>query len=288
MSIRYVSHYFKDPIAKESFERYAIDIFNLDFFRWKEKGLWDDRYVPFSAFDGDKCVSSMCTYICDLIIEGIERRCIQLLTVGTLEAYRKKGIQRRLWTMIHECYSPECGTFLFTDDSAAGFYEKIGFKRVDEYSEIARLNPSGESDIKFVRLNMDQAEHYDIAYRISKERSFVSRRLGFKALNLLMFMFLYPYRNSGYYLPDLDCIVIAEDAEDRLRIHDIIASKMPAYHELEEFFCIFNKGEVEFLFHTDKLDVPVDRKLKITDDILLVDDNIALPDEPIFPYSIRA
>lgn len=288
MSLRYVSHYFNDPMAKESFERYAIDIFNLDFSRWKERGLWDERYVAFSAFEGNQCVSSMCVYLCDLIIEGIERKCIQLLTVGTLKEYRKRGIQRRLWSMIHDHYSPKYGAFLFTDDSAAGFYEKIGFKRIDEYTEIARLSPSRGIDFNFVRLNMDQAEHYEIAYRISKERSFVSNRLGFRALNLLMFMFLYFYRNSGYYLPDLDCIVIVEDTEDRLRIHDIIAKRMPVYKDLEDFFCTFKKREIEFLFHTDQLDISVDRKVKVTDSILLVDENISLPDEPIFPYSIRA
>ena len=225
LPLRYVSHYFGDPGAREAFKRFALAIFNLDFSRWEEKGLWDDRYVAFSAFEGRECISNMCAYLCDLMIEGRETQAVQLLTVGTLPAYRRRGIQRRLWSMIRNHYSPRHGVFLFTDEEAAGFYERIGFKRIREQTEIVRLGMPDRVETEFVRLDMEAPEHYRLAYRIGKQRAFVSKRLGHKTLNLLMFMLLYAYRDWTYYLPGLDCIVIAEEKADRLRLHDVIAGR---------------------------------------------------------------
>lgn len=100
MKIEYRSDYFDDPDAKASFERYAIAVFGLDFTRWKERGLWDDQYKPFSAFVDGECVASICVYPSDMKVDGKKKLGAQLLTVGTLPDYRKIGIQREIWKRV--------------------------------------------------------------------------------------------------------------------------------------------------------------------------------------------
>jgi len=134
------SDYFGDPEALAAFESYARAVFGLDFGLWKAKGLWDPGYVAFSAFAGDACVASLCVYPSEMRVAGARRRGAQLLTVGTLPEYRGRGIQHELWRAAAAWIDRRCDfAFLFTDDSTAGFYEKLGFRRLAEHAEVIPL-----------------------------------------------------------------------------------------------------------------------------------------------------
>ena len=55
--------YWADPIARRSFQRFLVEIHDLDLRAWESSGDWDDHYRPFSYFDGDgRVVSSVCVY----------------------------------------------------------------------------------------------------------------------------------------------------------------------------------------------------------------------------------
>jgi GNAT superfamily N-acetyltransferase len=291
MKIEYRSDYFDDPDAKASFERYAKRIFGLDFSRWKARGLWDDQYKAFSAFDGRECVASICVYPSDMRVGGAKKKGAQLLTVGTLPEYRSKGIQREIWRRVQAWIQHECDfTFLFTDDSAAGFYERLGLRRQPEYFDVVQCPQSeGHAGLRFKKLNLKQDGDYAIIERLAKEREMVSNRLGFFNPNLLLFMFLYIYRSWSYYLKDIDAVVVVEDKENRLRIHDIVAKKMPKLSDIETFLAQFEKQEIEFLFCTDHLNIDQPtRKRKVEEDLLFVSEDFELDGQFVFPYSIRA
>jgi GNAT superfamily N-acetyltransferase len=290
MKIEYRSDYFDDPFAKASFERYAKKIFGLDFGRWKARGLWDNRYKPFSAFIHGECVASICVYPSEMRVGGVKRKGAQLLTVGTLPEYRLQGIQKEIWKRAHAWIRQECDfTFLFTDESAAGFYQKLGLRRQPECFEAVRCpQPASHADLRFRKLNLEQDSEYAIIERLAKEREMVSNRIGFLNPNLLLFMFLYLYQRWSYYLEDIDTVIVVEETKDRLRIHDIVAKQMPRLSDIESFLAQFKKAEIDFLFCTDRLGVDHSKKRRVKDSLLFVSDDFELEGKFVFPYSIRA
>jgi ribosomal protein S18 acetylase RimI-like enzyme len=291
MNIDYRSHYFDDATAKASFKRYADRIFGLDFGRWEERGLWSDRYIPFSAFSGDECIASICVYGMNIIIEGRDETWAQLLTVGTLPEYRRRGIQRELWRRTQRWVQDNCShVFLFTDDSAAGFYEKLGFKRQPEYYDVIKLSSSSPStaELRFRRLDVEDNADFAILSRLADGREPVSNRLGFRNPKLLLFMLLYPFRDWIYFLPEMDTVIVAETSKERLRIHDILAVEMPGIGDIEQFLRHFQKRDIEFLFCTDRLGMNESERREVKDSILFVDADFELEGEFVFPSSIRA
>jgi hypothetical protein len=225
-----------------------------------------------------------------MIIQGERKKGAQLLTVGTLPAFRMKGIQRELWKRVSAWVGDTYDfVFLFTDDSAAGFYEKLGLRRQVEFSEIIRgAVPSGKSVGDFKKLNLTEVSDYACVERLAKERDIVSERIGFYNPNLLLFVFLYFYQECSYYVEDLDTIVVVEEKIDRMRVYDIVAQKMPSFQDLLPFFGHFKKPDIEFLFCTDQLGIETVVREEITDNLLFVSDNFHLDGHFIFPYSIRA
>lgn len=289
-TIEYRDNYFDDPDAKASFERYAKRIFGLDFGRWKNRGLWDKQYRPFSAFIDGECMASICVYPSKMSIDGEKKTGAQLLTVGTLPEYRLRGIQRKLWKMAHEWINQESDfAFLFTDESAAGFYERLGLKRQPEFSEAIQCPQSTRaSPLQFRKLDLDHDNDYAIVERLARERTMVSERIGFINPNLLLFMFLYAFRDWCYYLEEIDAVAVVEEKEDRLRVHDVMAKKMPRLSDIEGFLAQFKKKEIDFLFCTDRLGVTGSVKRKVEESLLFVSDGFKMEGELIFPSSIRA
>jgi hypothetical protein len=226
-----------------------------------------------------------------MLIDGTRKKGAQLLTVGTLPEFRKKGIQRELWKQVSEWVDAICDfVFLFTDDSAAGFYEKLGLKRQIEFSEIIRWPTSSkEPNEHFRKLDLNDADDFACLERLAKDRTMVSERIGFYNPSLLLFMFLYFYRDCSYYVEALDAIVVVEEKAERIRIYDIVAQKMPDLHQLSPFFNRFNKQEIEFLFCTDRLlGIENAEQEEITESLLFVSDDFHLDGTFIFPFSIRA
>jgi len=290
MSPTYRNNYFDDSVAKAAFERYAMRLFNLDFGRWKKRGLWDSLYRPFSAFDGEECVASMCVYPSEITVNGEPRRGAQLLTVGTLPEYRRQGIQRRLWEDVQAWTKRESDfVFLFTDESAIEFYSALGLSRGNEFTDIVSIAPSQSMSKQQIRkLDFGHDADYEIVRRLSCDRTIVSNRLGFINPNLLLFMFLYLYSDLTYYLAEIDSIVVAQIKGDRLCIYDIVASRMPELPGLEPMINHFGKQELEFHFCTDRLGISELSHEPITDSLLFVSEGFDLPGRYQFPDSIRA
>lgn len=290
MKIEFRSHYFDDPGALASFESCTRKIFGLDFSRWKKKGLWDKDYTPFSAFINGECVASICVYPSKMKINGKIKKGAQLLTVGTLPEFRLKGIQKEIWKRAYNWISDECDfVFLFTDDTAAGFYEKLGLRRQAEYSEVISRTVAPRHTIDHIRkLDPDIDNDYSTIERLAIQREMVSNRLGFYNPNLLLFMFLYNYRDKTYYIESLDTIIVIEQVGYTLRIHDIAATKMPGLKDFEPFLGCFSYKEIEFLFCTDRLMAAKPAKKEIKESVLFVSDDFNLEGEFIFPSSIRA
>lgn len=290
MNLDYRSHYFDDPAALAAFEKYADIIFGLDFGLWRDKGLWDEAYTPFSAFDGGECVASICVYPSEVTFQGKVSRWAQLLTVGTLPDYRKKGIQRELWNRARTWIDGQFDiTFLITDEVAAPFYEKLGFKRQTEYFDVTHnVTGATSGETAFRKLDLANDGDFSILKRLAFGREPVSNVLGFRNSRLLLFMFLYAYRDWTYYVEELDTIVVVEQTDSAIVIHDIVAERMPLESDLESVLGTFKQEEIHWLFCTDRLVLSRLRREEVTDSVLIVSPNFQSDQKLMFQSSIRS
>jgi ribosomal protein S18 acetylase RimI-like enzyme len=284
------SHFFDDPRARASFEVCAQRVFGLDFSRWKDKGLWDAAYTPFAAFVDGACVASLCVYPSLMRVGGRDRRGAQLLTVGTLPEFRRRGLQRALWTRASQWIRQTCDfTFLFTHAAAAGFYRQLGLQPRPEFaSSIQLADRRASSSSALRRLDLDEPRDYELLAALAGEREFVSDQLGWKNANLLLFRCLYAYRDWCYLAPELEAVLVAEITADALRLHDVIARRMPSWAELAPWLRSLGPDQVEVLFCADRLGLVGAALREVTEELLFVDDRFDLAPPLVFPYSIRA
>ena len=127
------TEYWHDDRARAAFKTFMRTIHGLDFTRWESAGFWDDAHTPFSYFQGEEIVASVCIYLLDAIVEGRSTRLVQISGVGTLPAWRRRGLSRQL-TEIGLAWAAgrHEGVFLFADDDAVAYYEHTGFRPVQE------------------------------------------------------------------------------------------------------------------------------------------------------------
>lgn len=86
----------------------------------------------------------------------------------------------------------------------------------------------------------------------------------------------------------LEAVVVAEAAGDRLRIHDVVARRMPSWADLEPLLGVLGRATVEALFCADRLGLGASASVEVADDLLFVDARVDFAKPLIFPYSIRA
>ncbi len=283
------SHYFDDPGTKAAFKVFAQEIFGLDFTQWETHGLWDNAYVPYSIFDREAVVANICVYPSVMTVEGETRSGLQLLTVGTLPAYRGQGLQRRLWEAIKAKELPHHDfVFLFTG-TAAGFYEKLGLRRQPEFfHRLSRPPRSSEAQMESRKLDPDDPKDFQRLKALANHRTPVSQKLGFQNPNLLLFMLIGPYGDWLYVLPELDVVVVIEPTDESIRIHDIVGRSMPTIASIEGFLAGFRKPRVDLLFSPDQLGSINFECLPLVEETLMTSVGFEMPAPTLFPYSIRA
>lgn len=252
--------YWDDAEARAAFQAFIREIHNLDFNLWERKGFWDERYTPFTLFDGPRVVSSVCLYSMDMVVEGRRRRLGQISGVGTLPEHRRRGLNRRL-TDEALAWARETGHdafFLFADDEAIPFYQRLGFQPVNDYAMVARIPPPAPRP-GLRKLEVDDPADLALISALAQERSAVSDVLGVLNQKLLMFHALYSLRAHAYHVPALDVVVFFKVDGPRLKVHDVVGRRVPAFEELHPFLAAATPapppGEIWFHFMTDKIGV---------------------------------
>lgn len=290
MNLTFRENYWDDPKLKRVFIDFLIRIHGLDLSLWDEMGFWDRRYRPFSYFDGNLLVSSVCVYSMDMTIQGLRRPVAQLSGVGTLPELRRKGLNRQLtqqainWACLNHDF-----IFLFADEEAYPFYEKCGFRHVDEHK--ARIPVSGKIAQPCAdKLDVHRQEHLERIYRCASERESVSEVLGVWNKNLFMFWCLYFLKDHIFYIADLDILVLLKRNDELLTIFDIVGKRIPTFSEIYPFIRSESDKTVEFLFMVDKLNLGKFIEVRVAEDngTHLFGDFPLKGSKFIFPYTAHA
>jgi GNAT superfamily N-acetyltransferase len=287
MDLKMKSQYWDDPKARQAFKNFMIEIHDLDFTEWETAGYWDYAYTPFSFFEGDAVVASVCLYLLDAVIDGKETHLAQISGVGTLPHLRRQGLNRELTEAALEwAQGKHEGVFLFSDPEAIPFYEKCGFRPIEELQEVMGLTPVPQRT-GIVQLDCDRTDHLKKIYAYAQRREPVSNRLGIHSSRLLMFHALYLLRDAIYEIPDLGCLVIFRREGDTLHLFDIISDGMPTFDAVYRYLSESHDRSVDFHFFTDKLGLDGTEVVPLGGNHPFVGDGFPLKD-PVFPYTSLA
>lgn len=283
------SHYWDQPELKSSFKRFMVQIHSLDFTRWELAGFWDYSYTPFSYFEQDRVISSVCVYLLDAVIKGRTASILQISGVGTVPEWRRKGLNRKL-TEIALSWAFSIGKhefiFLFSEYAAIPFYNRCGFRPIDEYIEVVEVTPVPKQRGIF-KMTPENKENLDRIYDYSMTRSPASDVFSVLSSRLFMFHILYGMGENIYEIPDLSCIVLFNRVGSCLRIFDIVGKTIPTFSDLYPYLSKESDRTVEFHFSTDKLELRNVRKKLLNGNNPFIKGEFPL-EKPIFPYTSRA
>lgn len=289
MSLTLRTDYWDDPLATRAFQDFMVDTFRLDFGPWRELGYWDPDYRPFSYFSGSRVVSNVCVYSLPMVVQGRPVRAAQISAVGTVPAYRRRGLNQELTQRAEDWARPQhrfC--FLFADDDAVPFYRKLGFEPVPESQPVlpvrgARPRPG------LCRLDLGRREHLSLIHDLAQSRTPVSSELGVLSSKLLMFHVLLPLRGHAYHDPELGVVVLLKREADRVTIYDVVGPSVPEFRALYPYLAAETDREVVFAFWPDRLQIREEVHLReLKSNNLHVKGEIDLSRPVLFPFTSHA
>lgn len=204
------------------FNELAKKTFGLDFETWYQNGYWDKNYIPHILLDHNRVVANVSVNIINTEWAGNRKCYIQLGTVMTDAAYRKKGLARFLMKRVLSEWKDKCdAVFLFANDSVLDFYPKFGFSPASEYqSEMPVHHVQGH--VK--KLDMSSEEDKSLLFSKYRQSNPFSALPVVNNTGLLMFYCSQSMSNHVFYIEEHDAVVIAEYEEDRLLCYDIFCS----------------------------------------------------------------
>jgi GNAT superfamily N-acetyltransferase len=280
--------YWRDLAARKSFQDFIRQIFALDFTRWDKAGYWDDDYSPYSYFEGDRVVASLCIYDMPAWVNGEACKVAQVSGVGTLPEYRRQGLNRQL----HEIALPKAleehrFAFLYADDDAVPFYRKRGFRPMPAYSVLVPL-AAVAVDGGAERLDQTDPTVLDSLFQLACVRAPTSQVFSTANPKLLMYHLLYRFGTHAWRIPALDAVVLMKRAGERTIVYDILARKLPSFEQLAPFLSGDGAREVEFRFPVDLLGVPSWTLRELPGENLHVMGGFDLGPQPVFPFTSTA
>lgn len=209
---RLETDYLDDRALRLSMDALARETFGgLSFEGWYQSGYMRGSAIPYSLFEGDRCVSSLFVnpFTLDFCGEGLKTA--QLGTVMTAGDARGRGLSRFLMERALADWSPKTDAiYLYGNDTVVDFYPRFGFREWTE-SDISltlpggagfaeRLDLSKEGDLAFLKAKIAQGNPY--------AKITVENRMG-----VMMFFLTSWYRDCAYRLGDSLLVWIEEDGE---------------------------------------------------------------------------
>jgi GNAT superfamily N-acetyltransferase len=278
--------YWNDTKARAAFIDFIRTIHNVDFTEWDAAGYWDDDYIPFSWFAGNRLVANACVYTMPAIVGGEACRIAQISGVGTAPEYRRRGLNRKL----HEAalafaLRDHRFAFLFSDEDAMPFYAKVGFVRVADHAPFVRLAgtaPRGGLE----RIDLGSKPELDALYELACARAPLSEVLSNFNPKLLMYHAIYTLREHAWRIPALGATVFMKRSGAKTIVYDVLARDLPDFDSLYPYLSSGTAEEFEFRFPTDRLEIAGAqlREVKSNAHVIGAD----APDQWVFPFTAHA
>ncbi|WEG13501.1 GNAT family N-acetyltransferase [Pullulanibacillus sp. KACC 23026] len=290
--LTFYKDYKNDEALRRSFDELANLVFGIHFEEWYQMGYWKERYIPFSYVQGGKVVANVSVNLLDFVIEGEEKRAIQIGTVMTHPDYRNQGLSKRLMNRVLKEYENHYDfMYLFANQNVLDFYPKFGFEAINDYpfSMEYAAGQTEESDLR--KLDGRHADDLNFIYTFALDRVPVSNRFGtIHDQELLMFYCLYVFNHCIYYIQDEDAIVIFEQEDKELHIFDIISKREIHLASILSKISSLTTNRIIFHFTPDDRDIKTQGTIYNGEDALFVKtrDSIKFPSQVKHPLTSKA
>ena len=245
-----IRHYMENDRLRAALNALTRKTFGFDFEGWYAAGGWEGDYLPYALMDGGRMIANVSVNRMRFLQNGQERHYVQLGTVMTDEAFRRRGLASQLMRAAMDDMRGACdGFYLFGDLSALGFYDSLGFSRITEtryaLREDARQTLSAraarrEASARFLPVNREDAA---IAARYRQALCESAACSALEHVNRRsLHLFYTRSMKTVRYCPEIDafCVLGREDGETVLQ-SVLCAQRLP----LEEIL--------------SRIDAPVDR-----------------------------
>lgn len=218
-----ICNYMKNDEYRKKLNDLTEKTFGFNFESWVVNGYFEGDYIPYSYLENGKIICNVSANRMDFLQNGTVKHYIQIGTVMTDEAYRRQGLAGKLLQYVVRQYEGKCdGIYLFGDLSALGFYEKAGFRQLNEYRYW--LNKKiVSSELGFMPVDQGRRVAYLDAVRNSKAYGALEQvnKFGLQ-------LFYTASLENVYYHPLLDCFAVLEKEEDTLILQSVICKeKLP-------------------------------------------------------------
>ena len=221
--MRFISDYMRDDALRHELNALTRSTFYFDFEDWVTGGYFEGEYIPYSFEEDGRVISNASANIMNFCQRGSLRRYVQIGTVMTDEAFRNRGLARRLIERIIADYEGRCdGIYLFGNLSALDFYRKLGFGELTEH----RYELRGDAAIALRPDDIFRPLDAQDASARMRYRDAVRRAAPNAALDQInrygLHMFYTADCGSVYYCAGLDCYAVLEREERALTLAGIV------------------------------------------------------------------
>ena len=221
-----VFDYMKNDTLRHQLNALTQKIYGFDFESWMAGGYFEGDYIPYSFMQDGKILANVSANRMHFIQNGVPKYYIQLGTVMTDEAFRKRGLAGRLMEYVLKEYENTCnGIYLFSNPDALGFYRKIGFQESDQYQySLKKEWPGSIKSGAAFRKTCGQDGQMKQKYMDAVKNCAVNSAL--EHVNKFgLQMFYTAGLDNVYYADDLDCFAIMEKTEDTLILKSVISTQ---------------------------------------------------------------
>ncbi len=220
--MKLIHDYMKNDKLRHELNALAGKTFGLDFESWVTEGYFEGDYIPYSFEEGGKIISNVSANRMCFVQNGVKKNYIQIGTVMTDEAYRKRGLAKKLMEHVMERYRDQCdGIYLFANLDALDFYRRLGFAEGREYSYTLKPEFCHPKLLEDVFLPVGQDEGMKRKYMEMVRHSAVNSSM--EQVNKFgLQMFYTAGMDDVYYARDLDCFLVARMEGDTLLLQSIV------------------------------------------------------------------
>ena len=220
-----ISDYMRDEKSRQMLNELTRKTFGFDFDWWVNGGYFEGDYIPYSFVEDGKMISNVSANIMRFKQNGKAKNYIQIGTVMTDESHRKQGLAAKLMKHVVEKYEKDFdGIYLFGDLSAFEFYQKCGFKILNQYRYTVKedfcIQDTGKEGFKPAKeLGSDIREKYLDLVRNSAPYS------SFEQINKYgLQMFYTAGFDTVYYAGDIDCFIVL-DEDDGVVLQSVLCKE---------------------------------------------------------------
>lgn len=226
------------------------EVFGFSFARFQALNVWDEQYEYFSVIDDGQMVANCGVYHMEMLINGNKQHFLQFGAVAVRPSHQGKGLGRYVMEQALGSY-PGVPAFLYSNQQAVGFYERLGFKRQSEKQPFITV----ESAPRKVGLERLEIIYPELDEYLDERNSFSPTVDCLNQYAINWFHLVYEHLNNLYHVPDLGAMVVMVESEGKIVLHDVVAPPNCKFSDLLPFIQNERLQRVEFGFCPDHLGV---------------------------------